>query len=371
MNTRTTKHAPRNTQHETRTPDWKMQTFSNSLSDTIVLPVTESSQVGEARRLATGLAQGLGFNETEAGKVAILVSEAARNLAKHATGGELLLRALERDGVTGIEVLALDRGPGMANVAECLRDGYSTTGGPGTGLGAIARLSTLFDIHSLPEVGTALLARLWSRPLPRGLQSHPLEIGAVCLPKPGEEVGGDGWAVDQRPGRGLILVADGLGHGSDAARASGEAATIFQKNPHLAPAAMIEAVHTALRHTRGAAVAVAEVDVLHRVVRFAGVGNIAGVILSSGGSRHTVSHYGTVGHEVRKIQEFTYPWPEGALLVIHSDGLASHWSLDPYPGLANRHPSLMAGVLYRDYSRRRDDVTVVAARATRCMVRGA
>jgi anti-sigma regulatory factor (Ser/Thr protein kinase) len=341
-----------------------MYPFSSSLSDTIVLPVTESSQVGEAHRLATRLAQGLGFNETEAGKVAIVVSEAARNLATHATGGELLLRALERDGVAGLEVLALDRGPGMANVAECLRDGYSTTGGPGTGLGAIARLSALFDIHSIPGAGTALLARLWSRPLPRHLQPHPLEIGAVCLPQPGQEVGGDGWAVDQRPGRGLILVADGLGHGSDAAQASGEAVTVFRKNPHLAPAAMIEAVHAALRHTRGAAVAVAEVDVLHQVVRFAGVGNIAGVILSPAGSRHMVSHHGTAGHEVRKIQEFTYPWPEGALLVIHSDGLATHWDLDRYPGLASRHPSLIAGVLYRDYSRRRDDVTVVVARAT-------
>ena len=125
---------------------------------------------------------------------------------------------------------------------------------------------------------------------------------------------------------------------------------------------MIEAAHTALRHTRGAAVAVAEVDISHQMVRFAGVGNIAGVILSSRGSRNMVSHNGTVGHRVRKIQEFTYPWPEGALLVIHSDGLATRWSFDRYPGLTSRHPSLIAGVLYRDYSRRRDDVTVVVAR---------
>ncbi len=301
-----------------------MHTGSYSLSESMILPVTEASQVGEARRLATRLAQGLGFDETEAGKVAIVVSEAARNLAVHATGGELLLRALECDGVGGIEVLALDRGPGIANVAQALRDGYSTAGSPGTGLGAIARLSALFDIHSVPEVGTALLARLWSRPLPRHLQPHPLDIGVVCLPKPGEEVCGDGWAVDQRPGRGLILVADGLGHGQAAGEASQEAVRVFQENPHLGPVAMIEAIHPTLRHTRGAAVAVAEVDISHQVVRFAGVGNIDGVIsfgyaqdrLSSGGSRHTVSHHGTVGHEVRKIQEFTYPWPEGALIEL-------------------------------------------------------
>lgn len=332
------------------------------MSDMLALPVTESSQVGEARRRATRFTRDLGFDETEAGKVAIVVSEAARNLAMHATGGELLLRALECDGVAGIEILALDKGLGIANVAECLRDGYSTAGGPGTGLGAISRLSALFDIHSLPDLGTALLARLWSRPLPKQPRPHPLEIGAVCLPKPGERVGGDGWAVDQRPGRGLILVADGLGHSLAAAEASQEAVRVFRENPRFSPAAMIEVAHGALRHTRGAAVAVAEVDIAHQMAHFAGVGNIAGVILSSGGSRHMVSHHGTVGHEVRKIREFTYPWPEGALLVMHSDGLATRWSLDRYPGLAMRHPSLIAGVLYRDYSRRRDDVTVVVAR---------
>ena len=215
-----------------------------------------------------------------------------------------------------------------------------------------------------------MLARLWSGPLPKHLlRPDPLEIGAVCLPKPGQEVCGDGWAIHQRPGRSLLLVVDGLGHGPAAAEASLEAVRVFQEKPHLSPTAMIEAAHAALRHTRGAAVALAEVDIPHQVVRFAGVGNIAGVIsfgyaqdrLPSGGSRNMVSHNGTVGHRVRKIQEFTYPWPEGALLVIHSDGLATRWSLDRYPGLARRHPSLIAGVLYRDYSRRRDDVTVVAA----------
>ena len=339
-----------------------MPLLPSILSNTIILPVTESSQVGEARRLATRLARALGFDETEAGKVAIVVSEAASNLATHATDGELLLRSLEREGGIGLEVLALDKGPGMANVAQCLRDGYSTAGGPGTGLGAISRLSALFDIHSLPEVGTALLVRLWSRPLPRQLRPDPLEIGAVCLPRPGGEANGDAWAVAQRPDRSLILVADGLGHGPAAAEASREAVRVFREKPGLSTTAMIEAAHAALRHTRGAAVAVAEVDITHQVVRFAGVGNIGGVILAPERRRYMVSHNGIVGHTIRKIQEFTYPWPAGALLIIHSDGLVSRWNFDRYPGLAVRHPSLIAGVLYRDYSRGRDDVTVVVAR---------
>ena len=62
------------------------------------------------------------------------------------------------------------------------------------------------------------------------------------------------------------------------------------------------------------------------------------------------------------IQVFTAPWPAGALVLLHSDGLASHWTLDRYPGLSARYPTLVAGVLYRDHRRGRDDTTVVVAR---------
>ena len=174
------------------------------------LPITEPNRVAEARRQSVAVARGLGFDETESGKVALVVTEAATNLVKHAAhGGELLVRTLQCGRVSGIEVLALDKGPGIASVGEALRNGYSTAGSPGTGLGAIARLSTSFDIHSVSGVGTAVLAQLWSASLPRKLPPRGLEIGAVILPHPGEEVCGDSWAVDQRAGRSLLLLADG------------------------------------------------------------------------------------------------------------------------------------------------------------------
>jgi hypothetical protein len=97
-------------------------------------------------------------------------------------------------------------------------------------------------------------------------------------------------------------------------------------------------------------------------VRYAGVGNISAVIVTGEGTRSLVSHNGTVGHQMRKAQEFVYPWTSGALLVVHSDGLATHWKLDQYPGLLRQDPALVAAMLYRDHSRRRDDVSVVACR---------
>jgi len=331
------------------------------MNNQIHFHIRETSAVAEARREVTGMARTIGFNETEIGRVALVVTEAATNLVKHTPQGQLLARAFDRDSVAVIEVMALDQGPGIANVSESMRDGYSTSGSPGTGLGAIKRQADEFDIYSIPGKGSALVAQLWSRKPPSGNRPATLEIGVVCLPKPGEEACGDAWAVEWRDGHCVILVADGLGHGTDAAVAAMAAVNALRTRPQLAPAALIEFAHGALRSTRGAALAVADLD-LSREVRYAGIGNITGVLHAPGSVRHLVSHSGIVGHEVRKIQEFVYPWSQDALLIMHSDGLATHWNLDQYPGLAGRHPSLIAGVLYRDFTRGHDDVTVIVAK---------
>lgn len=327
------------------------------MKDFISVAIADSSQVALARRIAVTLATKLEFNETEQGKVAIVVTEAGKNAIKHAERGELFLRPLKTEGGNGIEIIVLDRGPGMTNVAKCLQDGFSTAGSPGTGLGAIQRLSNFFDLYSLPDKGTVIISQLWSGS--RKQISGFGEIGVVNLPKPGEEICGDTWAVEQRSDRILILVADGLGSGPLAARASQEAVKIFRANAELSSKAILEKAHISLKSTRGAAVAIAEINPSQEILRFAGVGNIAGVILNGIESRSMVSYNGTIGYQVRKIEEFVYPWSARSLLVMHSDGLATHWSLASYPGLLARHPALIASVLYRDFRRSRDDVTVL------------
>lgn len=318
--------------------------------------------MGEARRLISTAARRLGFGETAAGKAAIIATEMAGNLVKHAGGGEIIVRTLESGGADGLEILALDRGPGMADLAKSRRDGYSTAGSPGTGLGAIARLSDLFDGWSAPGQGTALLSQLWASPLPGGGESPAGEWGAVCLPVQGETASGDGVDLQLRPRGWRLLVADGLGHGPFAREASQQAIAASQADPDSSPADLLQACHDALRGTRGAAVAVAEVDLEAKTVRFAGIGNVAGVIEAAERSQHLVSLNGIVGQGIAKIREFSYTWPAGALLIMASDGLSTRWRLEAYPGLAARHPSLIAGVLYRDFGRSRDDATVAVVR---------
>jgi anti-sigma regulatory factor (Ser/Thr protein kinase) len=331
------------------------------MASTLSLPIRDPSHVAEARRRAAALSPGL--DATTAGALALVVTELATNLLKHAGEGELLVRALP----DGTEVLALDRGPGIADVERSLADGYSTAGSNGTGLGAVRRLSAFFDIHSTVGAGTVVLSFVRSGGASRaGTSASAWQVGAVSVARPGEDVCGDDWAISEDGAALTILVVDGLGHGSGAGAAARAAVDSFRKDRGLGPAEMFGGLHRALRPTRGAAVGLARIDPRRETVAFHGVGNIAGTIFRDGGTRQVVSLPGIVGHEVRKITEFTYPWSADAVVVLHSDGLRST-SATPgrLPGLLARHPALVAGLLYRDLRRERDDATVVVVRCTR------
>lgn len=331
------------------------------MCNSIALPILEPSQTGDARRKVTSFASRLGFNEVDQGKVSIIVTEIANNLVNHARAGQLVIRSLSENEAVGLEILALDQGPGISNITECMRDGFSTIGTAGNGLGAIQRLSHRFEIYSA-ETGTAILSQLWAASPPRS--PSRLEVGIVCLPIAGEAVSGDTWTSQFLDDRYLLMVADGLGHGPQAAEASLAAVRILRENGHRPPPEILATAHASLRNTRGAAVAIAELNLQTEAVCYAGVGNISGCLVSGDRSTSMVSYNGTVGHEARKINSFSYSWIRGGLLIMHSDGLRTQWRLDRYPGLFVKHPSLIAGVLYRDFNRGRDDVTVLVARET-------
>ena len=266
----------------------------------VACTVDERSAVGEARRSAIALAGQLGFSAEDAGRVALIVTEAATNLVQHGSGGEVLLRAVPGQAGSGVEILVLDRGAGIVDLPGATRDGYSTAGTPGTGLGAVARTADLFDIYTAPGLGTALLARAWKRPAP-ATRSAPagLELGAVCLPRRGEQVTGDAWAAANADGGSMLLVADGLGHGPDAAAAASEAVRIFRQRRYASPGEFIADAHAALKSTRGAALAAALLDRERREIRYAGIGNIGGTIVAGSDTRSMVSHNGTVGDVLR------------------------------------------------------------------------
>jgi anti-sigma regulatory factor (Ser/Thr protein kinase) len=329
----------------------------------VITRVLDESGVGEARRSAIAVARAKGADSRIQGRIALVVTEIATNLLKHAGAGMIVVDGFADVDGSGIEILAFDTGAGMADLARCLEDGYSTAGSPGTGLGAIARQSDHFAVYSREALGTALMARFLLSAPAAGRQRA--QLGFVRVPYPGESVCGDCWA--SCAGR-WVLVADGSGHGVEAAHAAEIAIRIFSEASPAgeigAGVRLLERIHKALAPTRGAAVALAAIDDEAGLVRFVGIGNIAGTLVTNGQSRHMVSHNGTAGHVAPRIREFTYPFTGTPLVILHSDGLGTKWALDDYPGLAACHPSLIAAILYRDHRRERDDATVVALRAS-------
>ncbi|MEX3776665.1 ATP-binding protein [Pseudomonas sp. MYb118] len=320
-------------------------------SMTQVLPIEDSSQVGHARRIAQQVAEKHGFDATDAGRVALVTTELASNILKHASHGELHLRVVPRASSAGIEILAIDRAAGF-DVDACLADGFSTRGTQGIGLGAISRQAEVFDVYADAR-GAALLARLYprndkARDLPIGISQHSLHNDPAC---------GDTWhlAFD---GPGIsALVIDGLGHGPEAEQAAKAGEKAFAVAPFSDPTLLLNDLHDAMTGTRGGAVAVAQFD--GNALRFVGIGNIGASLIGPEKSRGLASHPGIVGGQFRRTQPFDYAQVNGHLLIMYSDGLQSRWNLQDYPGLVHRHPAVIAAILHRDFCRGRDDVTVL------------
>jgi anti-sigma regulatory factor (Ser/Thr protein kinase) len=333
-------------------------------------PVTERilvddlSQVGSARRAADVIARASDLDETRRGIVGIVATEAATNLARHARAGVLYTQSTAHLGRSGVELLAIDAGPGMLDLDRAFADGFSTGGTPGTGLGAIRRQADELDVFSEPGQGTIVLARVFAKPLDRTARDAVVDVGAVCLPIDGETACGDGWAVAQTAERAVILLVDGLGHGASAAEAADVAIAAFRTMVASPPTEIVSALHQALRTTRGAALGVADVTTTDEgaSVRFCGVGNTVAKLVSDGAPLALPSMNGTAGLQVRSMQEFVQPWTTGTALVMHTDGITTRWRADAYPGILVRDPAVLAAAIQRDHSRGRDDATVLVFR---------
>jgi hypothetical protein len=187
-----------------------------------------------------------------------------------------------------------------------------------------------------------------------------LSWGAICQPLAGETACGDTWLLREQESDVALVLADGLGHGILAAEAAQAAAAAFNTHGFGPLTTYLQAANSDLRATRGAAVAAARFKLGSPQLNYAGLGNIAGFILSPNGTtRGLMSYNGTVGIDARTVKELEYDWPSDEVLVMHSDGLRSRWTIPIHSGLLMRHPAIIAGALYRDFRRVSDDVTVV------------
>jgi hypothetical protein len=287
-----------------------------------------------------------GFPHAGVKRVARAATEIATQVVSHPSAGRMLVRFAQWGERRAVELISTVSTEPAAQAAP---------------FHPAVLPSDLFEAYAVSGKGTAMLARLWDSP-PHGPADRRFAVGSMAEPYPGEIVSGDAWAVEQQGPRVVTLVADGLGHGEHAAAASAAAVSEFRRH-HRRPVEVIAAeLHRTLRPTRGAAIALAEVDGDAGTVRFCGIGNISARLLVAGQAHELISMYGIAGYHRQRFQTFTQGWPHDGMLVLHSDGLSAKWDVAAYPEMNMQHPQLVAATLMRDATRARDDALVVAVR---------
>lgn len=321
--------------------------------------ITDQSAIAEARRLARTTADRLDLPETRVEEVAIVASEAATNLLKHAGGGRLMIQVMPSCGGPRLCIAATDTGPGIEDLEEALRDGVSTVGSAGSGLGAMRRLSDRFDLRSRPGEGTVVLCEFATGD--RRLAG--VDLGVFLMNYPGETACGDGWAARNREGTFELLLADGLGHGVRAEAAAAEAIEAFRASTQRDPGVALAAISEQLVGTRGSVAGLLQIEAADRRLRFAGLGNISALIASpSGEITRLVSRDGRVGGPGRQITPEDRELKPGEAVILHSDGIASLRESDGLRELLRHDAATIAATLMRDLFRGRDDASVAVAR---------
>lgn len=326
------------------------------------IEILHGAQAGATGKLAYEAVLRLGGDTRRAEAAATVAAELAANIVKHAPGGEMLFGELKAGPECALELHAVDTGPGIGNVAACLR-GAPPSGTAPTGLVAVKQLAEGFQIHTRPGQGTVVWARCAINGHPR--MGKRFDFGGVSVAVKGEEMCGDAWDIRESSEEMRVILTDGLGHGPLAAAAARKAVAVFQNHPPVDLPECLRAIHQDLSGTRGAAATLARLSLKGGDVALAGVGNVTGRILETETAKTFSGDNGTLGAGIRKITEYKPPWSSHSVLVLHSDGISTRWDISKYPGLAAAHPALIAGVIYRDFRNRHDDSTVVVIRQRR------
>ncbi|MFJ6088162.1 SpoIIE family protein phosphatase [Streptomyces sp. NPDC092369] len=339
------------------------------------ITVADSTRVRDVRVATEAACATAGLDTDSMAAAALVATELATNLVKHAVGGRIVINltgpaaTLAADAPC-VQITSLDHGPGIADVPAALRDGYTTaTSSLGAGLGTCRRTSDAFDLHSSSERGTVAVARIRTARArsPRRAGAIPartgVRAGSINVPLDHAEHSGDAFTWVRSGSLVTLMLADGLGHGGKAAEASTTAVEDLRRRADLPPAEILRHLHTALRPTRGATIGIAQLDETTGQLAFAGVGNIGARLRSAGTWQPLVSHPGIVGaHFPATVPQHRAAWQPDSLLILHSDGLPSRWTPPRDARLHTHDPAVVAAVVLRDGSSAalplRDDTSV-------------
>lgn len=326
--------------------------------------IEDRSYVAFVKREIHDLVMQANFSRSRVGEIDIVVAELCSNIIKHASRGEILFRlTVTPDEGATLELVVIDNGPGMSDVSRMMKDGVSTSNTLGHGLGAISRLSNLFQVYSLPKWGTVCYAVVTSQERSGKPAGNALGIRSLIVPKPSETLCGDGFMVKKIGKLAMVLFADGLGHGEQAWNAVQKLKEFFNQCMEVEPVEILKSAHAAIRKTRGVVATVGVLDTAERRWKICGIGNIITRLYDGMMFKHYMSYNGIVGLNIpNSMKETIVEAEKNQTLIMCSDGLRSRWELNRYPSIFKYDNMLLAAALYKDYNRRNDDSSILVGK---------
>jgi anti-sigma regulatory factor (Ser/Thr protein kinase) len=327
--------------------------------------ITTLAEIRRAEDSARNLAASIGFSAQDCQEIALVVTELASNLIKHAGGGTLRLMVNAAEGRTGIRIESEDLGPGIPDFDRALTDGYSSAGSLGTGLGAVNRLMDELELRPLPAGGAHIVCQRWLRSSTAVAAVRWLEFGAATRSYRYQRENGDAFVVRQWNGGALAGVIDGLGHGPFAQRASQAARQYVEQHFDRPLEDLFRGAGRACRATRGVVMALARFDFAPQTLAVATVGNIEVRILGGASPVNLIVRRGIIGLNAPQPAPTTCPWTTGSLLVMHSDGVSSRWNWNHFRDLVQESSGTIAQRLLVAHGTTEDDATVLVVRSWR------
>ncbi len=337
-------------------------------------PVQNESARILLRSKLSAIAHRIGLSDQKRENMLLVASELVSNQVKHA-GGRGLIQIWQQPGPV-LDILALDYGPGIADLSRAEEDGYSSANTLGKGLGSIRRLSDESYIYTQQDAsgkskkwsGTVFLARF--RPGGKNIDYDKgasaarncpvaLEIGLFSRSLSDDRYNGDRIYFQKTGDTLRWLHLDGLGHGEHAQAATANLAS------HLShcdtPASVLAAVDRQLKGTRGAVAIIGELGLTGKALNILGVGDMHAHVMDNEEMQSVAFAPGVLGKEHHQPTSFRLGFGQRCLVITASDGIRRNWDISNFPGLFHQHPQLIAYALGNIMGRISDDQSLCIA----------
>lgn len=322
--------------------------------------ISNSAEVIAIRRIAKDMAKEIGFDKCGREEISLVVSELASNIIKYAQRGIVTLTPVCNEQHEGLMIEAEDDGEGF-NEHTSMKDGVSTSGTLGMGLGAVNRLMDEFDILQRENhTGTRIVCKRWLHDNSNHGQHCPFDFGVFSRPKPNETANGDTFIIKNIRGATLVGVIDGVGHGELASQAANAARQYVERHAEQPLLEIFRGVDRACAATRGVVMALVILDWKKGTFRYASVGNIEVKVFSH---RHEKPKFivrrGIVGKHAPAPVVTENDWHPGDMLALHSDGISTHWQWHDFTQYEDHPAQVIAEHIYNATQKDHDDATIV------------